>query len=394
MALAAELPPAHIGSGDDASPRSLNDAFSFWKLPENLRCSVADSLDKSRIRAEHFLLERYVGFMEARRLQKSKLSRGKSDRLSSRLSSRIDIRSRANLIFPRWPCETALIEHWNRWLHESLEGLQLSDELHLAFWPRGATCSIVLTHDVRNSGDFAQIEAITKLEGEYGFRSAWYLPLEDVECNWRQIEALRARCVEFGIRGCWTRKELEIRRLKPRLEGTVRDHQLKGLRVTSACRDLGLIEDLNVNFDSSFCDTDPFESRPGGTCSIFPFFIGGRVELPLTIARDHTLIHLLRRNPLATWSLKTQWIANAGGMILLATEPRYVSIEPYLTVYKDLLNELARLDAWHALPSEVAAWWKRRDEAGLVTRQGQPRIVGTDVSELVVQKLSETPLFQ
>jgi hypothetical protein len=399
MALAAGRPRANVGLSDGESLRARNDGFSFWKLPEHWRERVADSIDRSKVQAEHFLFERYIAFIERWRLQRSKLSRGKGDQFGSRLSSRNEVRSRARLSFPRWPCETALIEYWSRWLREVLQELQLNDGCHLASWPNGYKCSIALTHDICNSTDCAQMEAIAELEEGLGFRSAWYLPLRDLECNWGRIELLRSRGAEFGIRGASadgqeSGDDREIRRLKPRLERVVLDHELKGFRVPSGCRDIARTIALKLDFESSFCDTDPFESRPGGTCSIFPFFIGRSVELPVTLPRDQTLIHLLRRNPLATWSLKAHWIANAGGMILLATEPKYLSAQPYLSAYKDLLTELAKMDAWHALPSEIAAWWRRRDEATLAISHGEPHVVGPDVSGLVIQKLSETPIFQ
>jgi hypothetical protein len=40
--------------------------------------------------------------------------------------------------------------------------------------------------------------------------------------------------------------------------------------------------------------------------------------------QDHTLIHLLHRDPLQFWCLKAQWIAAAGGMILALTHPDYM----------------------------------------------------------------------
>ena len=42
---------------------------------------------------------------------------------------------------------------------------------------------------------------------------------------------------------------------------------------------------LEIEYDLSFFDTDPFEPIPGGTMSIWPFFIGHFVELPYTLAR-------------------------------------------------------------------------------------------------------------
>jgi hypothetical protein len=399
MALAADRHFAPIRLNDGESLRSRNDAFSFWKLPEEWRGSIAGSIDKSRVRAEHFLFERYITFMERRRSQRSKISRRWVDQPARRLSSRVEVRSRTRLNFPHWPCETALIEHWNRWLREVLEELQANDSWYLAFWPEGATCSVVLTHDICDSAQCAQIEAICELEEKCGFRSAWYLPLENLKCDWRRIDALRSRGFEFGVLSIFADgKELadehKFRTFKLKVERANREHQLKGFRMRAGSREIGRISALNLDFESTFCDTDPFDLRPGGTCSVFPFFIGRSVELPITIPRDHTLIHLLRRNPLAIWSLKSQWIANAGGMILAATEPHYLSAEPYLGAYKGLLKELSELEAWRALPSEVAAWWRNRDQASLISSQSKPVVAGSEVSGVVVRRLSEASLLQ
>ena len=50
------------------------------------------------------------------------------------------------------------------------------------------------------------------------------------------------------------------------------------------------IPKLGFDFDGSFSDTDIFEPQPGGTCSIFPFFLDSIVGLPYTLPQDHTLI--------------------------------------------------------------------------------------------------------
>jgi hypothetical protein len=396
MALAAGEPFAQLSAKETL--RSCNDAFSFWKLPEDWRDCISNSIDKSRIQAEHFLFERYVAFIERRSAERSNSRSGWVDRSASRSSSRWEIRGRARLTFPRWPCETALIEYWRRWLSDTLEELRLSDGWHLAFWPEGARCSIVLTHDIHNVNDLAQIDEISDLEERFGFRSAWYLPLEDLEVDWRRICALQSRGFEFGVGGVRgadaSSSEPALRRLRPRLEQTIRGHQIRGFRAPSVCRNVAWISGLDFDFDSTFCDTDPFDSKPGGTCSIFPFFIGGMVELPVTLGRDHTLIQFLRRNPLSIWSLKARWIASAGGMILAATEPRFLSVESYLAAYKDLLTELSGLQAWRARPSEVAAWWRHRNQASLLISQTKPVLAGSDVRSLTIQKLSEASIFQ
>ena len=72
---------------------------------------------------------------------------------------------------------------------------------------------------------------------------------------------------------------------------------------------------MRFDFDSSFSDTDPYEPQPGGTCSVFPFFLSDMIELPYTLPQDHTLLHILKRDPLPVWTTKAQWIAQMGGMM-------------------------------------------------------------------------------
>jgi hypothetical protein len=100
------------------------------------------------------------------------------------------------------------------------------------------------------------------------------------------------------------------------------------------------MRELGALYDSSFPDTDPFEPQPGGCCSIFPFFLGDLVELPITLPQDHTLWEILRKDSIEHWTRKSDWIVANGGMINLITHPDYLDT-----------------------PREVAAWWRTR--AGL-----------------------------
>jgi len=52
-------------------------------------------------------------------------------------------------------------------------------------------------------------------------------------------------------------------------------------------------------------------------------------------------------------------------MILTLTHPDYCGTGHYLAQYEALLKRLAEYDAWRALPSEVAQWWRQRDQMSL-----------------------------
>ena len=59
-------------------------------------------------------------------------------------------------------------------------------------------------------------------------------------------------------------------------------------------------QSLNVTYDASTFDTDPFEPHPDGLGTIFPKWISangtgkGYVELPYTLPQDFTLFVLMR----------------------------------------------------------------------------------------------------
>ncbi len=50
---------------------------------------------------------------------------------------------------------------------------------------------------------------------------------------------------------------------------------------------------LEVEYDLSFFDTDPYEPIPGGGMSIWLYWIGRFIELPYTLAQDSTLAIVL-----------------------------------------------------------------------------------------------------
>ena len=243
------------------------------------------------------------------------------------------IRMRAKREFPRWPCESALIEYWLDWLRINLHALNRSDAWHIGFWPGGAKCSIVLTHDVEGRLGMSRMEQMADLEERYNFRSAWNLPLAQYEIDWNLIDRLRRRGFEFGAHGLshdgrLFRSEGDFTELAPLLQELARSHDLNGFRAPSTLRRAEWISKLSFDFDCSFSDSDPYEPQPGGTCSVFPFFLANMVELPYTMPQDHTLIHLLHRSPTQVWEMKAQWIESRGGMILTLVHPDYCGSGP------------------------------------------------------------------
>jgi peptidoglycan/xylan/chitin deacetylase (PgdA/CDA1 family) len=404
MALGLKM-PAGVAAADAGECQSetgfRNDAFSFWKLPEEWRPALEPTVDASQSAAERFLFERYLSAdrrrppraMRAYYLVKRLIPQGLRHRLNS-----LAVRIRTPIEFPRWPCESALSEFWRDWLRHNLASLAVTDGWHIGFWPAGARCCVVLTHDVEGPTGFDRMERMADIEERYGFRSAWNLPLAQYPIDWKRVAQLRARGFEFGAHGLshdgrLFRSPKDFAKLAPQVERLAVEHEMRGFRAPSTLRDAHAIATMAFDFDSSFADTDPYEPQPGGTCSIFPFHLESLVELPYTLPQDHTLIHLLRRNPLPVWVTKARWIAAQGGMILTLVHPDYCGAGVHLSTYEELLKNFADLEgAWRALPSEVAQWWRQRSGMHLRVEGDKPLISGAGAERAAARRLSEEPL--
>jgi hypothetical protein len=77
---------------------------------------------------------------------------------------------------------------------------------------------------------------------------------------------------------------------------------------------------------------------PGGTMSIWPFFIGRFVELPYTLAQDHTLMVILGEQTPRLWIEKVNFIEQYHGMVLLNTHPDYLCQPSHLAIYREFLQ--------------------------------------------------------
>jgi len=138
---------------------------------------------------------------------------------------------------------------------------------------------------------------------------------------------------------------------------------------------LDWLHDLDIEYDASTFDTDPFEPQPGGCNTIFPFWVpkpggGGYVELPYTLPHDFTLLALLGESSADTWVQKLDWIATHGGMALLNVHPDYLRFSGERSTrrtypvefYENFLKHVRQRygeSFWNPLPRELAAFIKQ-----------------------------------
>jgi hypothetical protein len=147
-----------------------------------------------------------------------------------------------------------------------------------------------------------------------------------------------------------------------------------GFRSASMLHNLEWIHKLNIKYDASTFDTDPFEPQSDGIGTIFPLWIAkdsteeGYLEIPYTLPQDFTLFILMKEKNIAIWKKKLDWVVRQGGMALVNTHPDYMNfegknlgLEEYpVEYYNDLLNYVISTydeQYWHVLPKDLARDW-------------------------------------
>ncbi len=239
---------------------------------------------------------------------------------------------------------------------------------HVDFWPRGKRFALVLTHDVEAAPGQRFVGSVADLEEKHGFRSCFNFVAADYAVDRSLLADLQQRGFEVGVHGLKhdgslfsSRAEFDKQVL--RINECLRAWNAVGFRAPMTHRNPAWMQSLEIEYDSSFFDTDPYEPIPGGTMSIWPFQMGHFIELPYTLAQDHTLMNTLGARSPRLWLEKVEFIRQYWGMALVNVHPDYMRRPAYLAVYEDFLRQMQHMeDYWHALPRDVARWWRNRSQ--------------------------------
>ena len=297
--------------------------------------------------------------------------------------------------FPRWPLEPALHDFFDLFtsILADIGGEPLP---RIAAWPDGHSWAFVLTHDVETAIGLAALDPILALERELGMRSSWNIVPARYPIDEQLIRDLAADGFEIGVHGLrHDGKDLEsLARLHERLPA-IREAADRwgavGFRSPATLRAWELMPLLGFDYDTSYPDTDPFEPQGGGCCTWLPYFNGEMVELPLTMAQDHTLFVILREEDDTVWVRKAERLRERGGMALIDTHPDYLIDDVIRDAYGSLLRRYADdATAWKALPREVSAWWRRRAASRIERVDGELVIDGPAAGEGQIELLEGT----
>ncbi len=274
------------------------------------------------------------------------------------------------LSFPRWPIEPSLDDLQRLILRAILQASGADAIPFVWFWPEGKHAALILTHDVETATGRDAVPAFIDAEQSLGFVSSFNVVPHKYEVSPSLLEEIQSRGHEVGVHG-WdhqgsivaTRELFDDR--AARINEVAGSWNAVGFRSPSTYRNSDWFQDLAFDYDSSFPDTDPFEPQSGGCMSVFPYHMGRLVELPITMPQDHTLFTLLGEKDARLWRAKASAIGARHGLICMLTHPDtddgYTGSGRVFPHYVEMLRELGDdTDLWHALPRDVARWWRSR----------------------------------
>jgi hypothetical protein len=242
-----------------------------------------------------------------------------------------------------------------------------------------------MTHDVEGKRGLDRCRQLVNLELSKGIRSSFgFVP----EGEYLVPPNIRSYLTDKGFDvlvhdlhhdGKLYDSERNFLKKALRINGYLQDWQASGFRSGLMHHNLEWLKVLNIAYDSSTFDCDPFEPQSDGVETIFPFWVSrndgtGFVEFPYTLVQDFSLFVILQEANIDIWKRKLDWIAEHGGMALLNTHPDYMNFDegirlPYrypATFYAEFIDYVKSRYAnkyWHATLREVAQYIRTQQKA-------------------------------
>lgn len=260
-------------------------------------------------------------------------------------------------------------------------------------WPHGKQFALVFTHDVESKDGVDSIINLAELEIKYGIQSSFNLipegPYEDpVEVRaWLAKHGFEVGVHDLNHDGQLYESHTSFSRKAKGINHYLKKWNAVGFRSGFMLHQLDWLHELNILYDASTFDTDPFEPQPDGTHTIFPFLVGNPeepsrreyVELPYTLAQDSTLFLLLEEKSSQIWKDKLAWIVQHGGLALVNIHPDYIDFSAEantpskypVSILEDFLIHIrdAYGDAyWNPRAKDLAQWYLNSRKLGRLDR--------------------------
>jgi hypothetical protein len=296
------------------------------------------------------------------------------------------LRGRDRRPFPRWPVDCSADEILEKLLSILMKSKGPGSIPFIWFWPDAASSCAILTHDIETVAGRDFCFPLMDIDDQYGMKASFQIvPEQRYNVRDADLEAIRRRGFEINIQdlnhdGQLYASRAEFLRRAKLINEYGRKYKAFGFRSAVLYREPDWFDALEFSFDMSIPNTAHMDPQAGGCCSVFPYFIGDILEIPVTTIQDYSLFHILREYSIDLWRRQLDLILKAHGLASFIVHPDYIIDSRAREVYMQLLKYLGSLsrerNVWLALPGEVNRWWRERSRMRLVRGNGAWHIEG------------------
>jgi len=243
-----------------------------------------------------------------------------------------------------------------------------------------------MTHDVETSSGMKFCPQLMDLNDSFGIKSSFQVVPEgryDVPSSF--LEDIRKRGFEVNVHdlnhdGHLFSERLEFLSRAAQINSYGQQWGAVGFRSAILYRNSDWYDALDFFYDMSIPNVAHLDPQRGGCCTVFPYFIGKILELPVTTTQDYSLFHILNDYSTSLWKRQISLVKAKHGLLSFVIHPDYIIPAKARSIYAELVEYLSELrsqsETWIALPREVAAWWRLRSEMDLINEGGCWRIEG------------------
>jgi hypothetical protein len=298
----------------------------------------------------------------------------------------IYLRGWETLPFPRWPVDRTVDRLFEDLLRLTLQANGASSIPFIWFWPDGSNACAIMTHDVEEQAGKAFCPELMSIDESYKIPASFQIvPEVRYSVEPQLLDEIRSRGFEVNVQdlnhdGRLFLHRTEFERRVKLINQYGKSFQAVGFRSAVLYRKQEWFNLLDFEYDMSVPSVAHLDPQRGGCCTIMPYFVGGLLELPVTVSQDHTLFNILNDFTLDLWRQQAHSILKHHGLMNFIVHPDYILGKKAQDAYKSLLAFLVNLreenGVWIALPKDVNRWWRQRDQMVLTHRAGNWTVQG------------------
>ncbi len=289
---------------------------------------------------------------------------------------RFSLRDWNKRAFPRWPLDTSVEQIMANLVKLALKSRGLHRLPFIWFWPDGAMAAAVVTHDVETAMGRDFSPQLMDIDDHYDIKASFQVvPEERYAVPESYLEEIRRRGFEVDVQdlnhdGLLFKDFAEFKQRAKTINQYGVSFKARGFRSAVLYRNPDWLNLLDFEYDMSTPNVAHLDPQRGGCCTVFPYFIGNVLEIPVTTTQDYSLLYILGEYSLNLWETQIAMILDRHGIMSFIIHPDYITEKREQRVYQDLLEHLSELrktaGLWVTLPGHVNDWWRQRSRMKLV----------------------------